>query len=531
VHNLCTATELILDGEALALADVVAVATGDRPVRLGDRARARMASCRAFLERLLEEGRLIYGVSTGTGPNVRFHVEDADRAALQRHVLDSLRVGWGEPLSVPVVRAMMLLRAHSIAQGHSGARVETAEQLLALLNAGITPVVPACGSVGASGDLVPLSHMVQAMEGQGEVVVAGRTMSAAEALASAGMAPWAPAAKEGLALVNGTACMTAIGVLAWHEATVLLEAAVGLGAIGTEALLGTAESYAEPIQALRPHPGQLRVAAALRERVAGSRLLDDSEARRGALEAERAGAGHGVALSIELQEPYSLRCIPQWLGAVSDAIDQVGAALSVEANGVSDNPLFFPETGEVLHGGNFQGLHVAMAMDQLALAASQLAVLSERRLARLVEPAHSRGLTPYLTGGRPGLDSGLMGLQLATTALVAEGRARLSPASALSISTNGNNQDVVSMGTTAARKAAEVVRLTRPVLAAELLASRLAADQRGVDRFSPYARAVFGRIGALVAPLGADRPLAPDVAALEHAIMAGVMAPGQAVAG
>jgi histidine ammonia-lyase len=275
----------------------------------------------------------------------------------------------------------------------------------------------------------------------------------------------------------------------------------------------------------------LRVAAALRERVAGSRLLDDSEARRGALEAERAGAGHGVALSIELQEPYSLRCIPQWLGAVSDAIDQVGAALSVEANGVSDNPLFFPETGEVLHGGNFQGLHVAMAMDQLALAASQLAVLSERRLARLVEPAHSRGLTPYLTGGRPGLDSGLMGLQLATTALVAEGRARLSPASALSISTNGNNQDVVSMGTTAARKAAEVVRLTRPVLAAELLASRLAADQRGVDRFSPYARAVFGRIGALVAPLGADRPLAPDVAALEHAIMAGVMAPGQAVAG
>ncbi len=517
--------DIVLTGADLSIADVEAVARGGVGVRLGEDARARMAEARAVVERLVAAGEIVYGVTTGFGDLATTFVPPADSVRLQENLLLSHAVGVGDPLPQDVVRAMLLLRANTLALGHSGCRPLLADRLCDLLRLGIHPIVPAQGSVGASGDLAPLAHLALPLTGRGEVEVGGRAVPAAAALAAAGLEPLTLLAKEGLALLNGTQMMSAIGALVAADADRLSRAASVAAAMSCEALLGTDVAYSAAYQLARPHPGQIAVAGELR------RLLRDST-----LMTNHHPSAHKV------QDPYSLRCVPQVHGAVRDALEYLRGVLDVELNSATDNPLVFPQGGGadadalatggglVISGGNFHGEPVAISLDFAKLAISELGAISERRIALLVDPRLNGGLPPFLAAGS-GLESGMMLLQYTAAALASENKVLVHPASADSIPTSANQEDHVSMGSISARHAAQVVVNVRRILAIELIVAAQALDLRLADcveaglHVRPGAGVVEAqaRVRAVVPHLDRDRIQTSDIEAATVLIRSGML--------
>ena len=481
-------TLVILTGADLTVADVEAVARRDAPVGLDVHARERMQEARDVIESLVADGAVVYGVTTGFGDLATTFIPSDRARELQRNLLMSHAVGVGRPFDREVVRAMLLLRANTLALGHSGARPLVVDRLIDFLAAGIHPVVPEQGSVGASGDLAPLAHLALPLIGLGEVEVDGAVVPAGEALAAAGLEPLVLEAKEGLALLNGTQMMSALGALLLADADRLVRTASVAAAISVEALLGTDVAFAAAYQLARPHPGQIAVAAELRH------LLRDS-----GLQTAHHASAHKV------QDPYSLRCVPQVHGAVRDALDHLRRVLDIELNSATDNPLVFPGGGvaaedtlatgggRVISGGNFHGEPIALALDFAKLAIAELGSISERRSALLVDPRLNGGLPPFLSEGS-GLESGMMIYQYTAAALVSEHKVLAHPASVDSIPTSANQEDHVSMGSIAARHARDVLAGVERIVAIELLLAAQALDLRL----------------ATLAVDGDDRPVARD---------------------
>jgi histidine ammonia-lyase len=500
-------SENLLIGGELTLADIERVAhgAGGVQVQLDEHARKRIRAAREVVEQVIREQRVVYGITTGFGALSEVVIPPGRILELQKNLIRSHAAGVGEPLSEIETRAIMLLRANVLALGHSGVREQVVELLLECLNRGVHPVIPSRGSVGASGDLAPLSHLALVLLGEGEAWVAGERMDGASALQRTGLQPLVLQAKEGLALNNGTQVHAGIGILALLRAERVLETLEVAGSMSVEALRGTPDAFDAAIQRVRPQRGQLVSAARLRT------LLADSEIR----ESHR----HGDP---RVQDAYSLRCMPQVHGAARQAFEYVRGVLEIEANSATDNPLIFPEDGRIISGGNFHGQPGAQALDLLAIACADLGSISERRIARLVDPALS-GLPAFLTAD-PGVNSGLMMAQIVAAALVADLRLRAHSASADSVPTDANKEDHVSMGIAAALKARESVALLETVAALELLTAAQALEfllplqpGRGVV-------VAYGQVRDAVAPLEQDRVLAPDIARLEKLVRDGAFA-------
>ena len=492
-----------IDGASLTLDQLGAVALAGDPCALAPAARERVAAGRAAVERAVARGEAIYGVNTGFGDLARVRIPDDQLALLQERLLLSHAAGMGEPLGDAAVRGMLLLRANTLACGHSGVRPEVIEALLTLLNEEVLPVVPSRGSVGASGDLAPLAHLALPLLGKGRVRARGVEMPGAEGLARAGLAPLVLQAKEGLALINGTQAMTSLLALAALEARRLVRLADLVGAASTDALRGADTAFDPRIHALRPHPGQVASAANL------LRLLQGSAIR----ESHRVG-------DLRVQDPYSLRCMPQVHGAVRDLLADVERKLAIEMNAVTDNPLVFPDEGEVLSGGNFHGEPMALAADVLAIALAELASISERRTDKLTNTAFS-GLPPFLVR-EAGLNSGFMIAQVTAAALVAENKIFCHPASVDSIPTSAEKEDHVSMGMGAALKLQTVVDNVRRVLAIEFLAAAQGIDLLRPLVSSPPLERLHAAVRARVPMWDEDREMAPDLAAAEELLRGGL---------
>jgi histidine ammonia-lyase len=495
---------LLLSGEGLSLKDLVDVADGRRPVALASEAVRRVDAARAVIDRVVSEGRVVYGVTTGFGKFADVVIPHAKLRELQLNLVRSHAAGVGEPLAPRAARAVVLLRANCLAKGFSGVRRQTLELLLGLLEKRIHPVIPSQGSVGASGDLAPLAHLALALVGEGEVEMEGRRMPSAEALRRAGLSPAVLEAKEGLALINGTQLTTAIGGLALARLLALLPAADLIAAMTIDALKGTDAAFDPRIHAARPHPGQMVSAANLR------RLLQSS-----ALRESHRDCG-------EVQDAYALRCTPQVHGTVRDAAQHARRVVEIEMNSATDNPMVFATDeaggGELISGGNFHAAPVALAFDLLAAATTDLASISERRTERLVNPSLSKELPAFLVKDG-GLHSGFMMIHVTAAALVSECKTNSFPASVDSIPTSAGKEDHVSMGPIAARKFARNVDLLETVLAIEYLAAAQALDLRQLKSSAPIEEA-HGRLRRKVRFWDADRHAAPDIEAA-RAIVAG----------
>ena len=460
--------------------------------------------------RILARGEPIYGINTGFGKLASVRIEAADLARLQRNIVLSHAVGVGEAMPIPVCRLMMALKLASLARGASGVRPETITLLQALLDNGLTPLVPAQGSVGASGDLAPLAHMAAAMIGVGDILVGETRTPAIEALAGAGLAPLILGPKEGLALLNGTQFSCAYALAALFDAERVFACALITGALSTEAAKGSDTPFDPRIHTLRGHVGQRETARALRALMANSAIR----------------ASH-LAGDARVQDPYCLRCQPQVMGAALDILRQAAATLAIEANGVTDNPLIFPDTDEALSGGNFHAEPVAFAADIIALAVCEIGSLAERRIAMLVDPALS-ALPAFLTP-HPGLNSGLMMAQVTAAALVSENKQRAYPASVDSIPTSANQEDHVSMAAHGARRLMGMIDNARAVIAIELIAAVQGCDFHRPLTSSATLEAARATLRAKVAHLDEDRHLHPDIEAATALIRAGAILPVQTV--
>ncbi|GGX02144.1 HAL/PAL/TAL family ammonia-lyase [Streptomyces lomondensis] len=460
----------------------------------------------------------IYGVTTGFGDSNTEQVAAERAGGLQEHLLQFLLCGTGPCVPDEVVRATILIRANCLARGVSGVRPSVVEQLLALLEHDVLALVPEHGSVGASGDLIPLAYVAQTLTGHGDVLHRGRRTSASAALERVGLAPLALEAKEGLALVNGTSFMSALACLALGHAHLIADAAEAATALAVEVLCGNTGHYDDFLQAHKPHPGQRASAQAIRARLCGSRLAVDPVQVR-TRTPDLGGRPH-QHLDHDVQDRYSLRCAPHVIGVLRDTLAWAGRWLTVEINSADDNPLFDAQDVAVHSGGNFYGGHVCQAMDALKTAVASVADLLDRQLALLVDGRYNRGLPANLapgdTGGaaEAGMNHGYKGVQIACSALTAEALRRTAPAAVFSRSTEAHNQDKVSLGTHAARDARDVTELTVAVLAHHLHAACQAADLRGPHLLSPAGRALHAAVRTVAGPLAGDRPLAGELAAL-----------------
>jgi histidine ammonia-lyase len=451
-----------------------------------------IARAAATVAAIVAKGEPVYGINTGFGKLANVHIGAADLETLQRNIVLSHAAGVGEPMPLPIARLMIALKIASLAQGASGVQPATVALLEAFLAKGLTPVVPCQGSVGASGDLAPLAHMTATMIGVGEIFVGGMRLLAADALAKAGLAPVTLGPKEGLALLNGTQFSTAYALAGLFEAETLFQSALVTGALSTEAARGSDGPFDPRIHRLRRHRGQIETAEALRAMMAGSAIR----------------ASHLVG-DDRIQDPYCLRCQPQVMGAALDVLRQAASTLATEANGVSDNPLIFPDEGEGISGGNFHAEPVAFAADMIALAVCEIGSLSERRIAMLVDPALSR-MPAFLTP-QPGLNSGFMLAQVTAAALVSENKQRAYPASVDSIPTSANQEDHVSMAAHGARRLLPMAANASYVIGIELLAAAQGCDFHAPLTSSTVLEQVRARLRSEVPRLEQDRHLAPDI--------------------
>lgn len=485
-----------IDGASLTLEQTAKVADGDQ-VSLARTARPRIDRARRFVEDIVASGNVVYGLNTGFGALADVTIPVESLRELQINLVRSHSCGVGDPLPERTVRAMMLQRANVLAKGYSGCRIEVIECLLKMLNAGVHPVIPSRGSVGASGDLAPLAHQALVVVGEGEAVFGGKRMNGGDALKAAGIEPLTLEAKEGLALLNGTQAMTAVGGLALLDAERVTDAADVTGAMSLEALKGTPVAFDHKIHAVRPHPGQIKSARRLRE------LIEHSEIR----ESHR---DHSV--DPRVQDAYALRCMPQVHGAVRDSLAHARRILEIEINSATDNPLIFVEAGEVLSGGNFHGEPIALTLDYAAVAIADLGTISERRVERLVNPDLS-GLPAFLTP-KPGMNSGMMVAQIVAASLIAENSVLAHPASVTNLPTSGNKEDHVSMGMTSALKFAHVVKNVEMIIAIELMCAAQGLDFLRPLKPGPKLAEAYARVREHVPTLEQDVPLSGYIESL-----------------
>lgn len=500
-------------GGAIDTRTVYEVATGQRSLVLGPEAAARMAASHATLMRMVQERRRIYGVTTGYGPLASHPVTPEHASLLQRNLVYHLCSGVGQPLSRVHTRAMMIARAASLARGFSGIGDPLFQRLLDCINLDLVPVVPEMGTVGASGDLTPLAHVALALMGEGEMWHEGARQPSAVVLRAAGLEPITLGHKEGIALVNGTSCMTGIAAINAERARRAAALSLRLAVLYAECLGGRLEAWDARFAVARPHAGQAAAHAALQRWVGGSARLVSPVHPPPRL--DESHEVNGWLPEGELpQDPYSIRCVPQIIGAVLDVLRFHDDTVDTELQSATDNPLIFADDDTILHGGNFYGQHVAFASDTLLLGVIKLAIHAERCVARLTDRTQNHGLPAFLHGGPDGVNSGFMGAQVTASALVAELRTRAVPASIQSVPTNGNNQDVVTMGTIAARKTADALDLVYHVLAIHTLALAQAAELRGgtaLAGFAPGSRALVQWVREQADHLHQDRPLSPDI--------------------
>jgi histidine ammonia-lyase len=504
---------LHISGNDLTLEAVKEVAVDRRPVLLYAEARAAVNRARAVVEDIVASDKVAYAITTGVGKLSDVRIAGDQIRELQVNLVRSHAAGFGEPLSISETRAMILLRANSLAKGYSGVRAVVIDTLCEMLNRGVTPFVPSQGSVGASGDLAPLGHLALATIGEGECVgEKGARIPSADALKQAQINPLVLEAKESISLINGTQAMLAVGTLALLAAETLVDSADVLGGLSCDALQGTDAAFDERIHQARPHKGQIQSAANLRKMLEGSQIRES----------------HRTCGRV--QDAYSLRCIPQVHGAVRDTLAHCREVFEIEANSAVDNPLVFVKgkqkdetSGDVISGGNFHGEPLAFALDFLAIALSALAGISERRIERLVNPALSEGLPPFLAQGA-GLNSGFMMAQVAAAALASENKVLAHPASVDSITTSGNKEDYVSMGMTAANKLKRVVENTRNVLAIEAAAAAQAIDFLAPLKTSKRGHAAYATIRAVCPTVEKDRIMYNDFARIAEVIASGKIA-------
>ena len=493
---------VIVDGGPLTPQQVVAVAYRRVTARPADDLARRLGPARAVVEEAVDSGEVVYGITTGFGALAGTHIGREQTEALQLNLLRSHASGSGEALPDEIVRAMLLLRARTLAQGHSGVRPVVVERLLEMLDRDILPIVPSQGSVGASGDLAPFAHLALPLVGEGSVRIRGERVDGADS----GIEAIRLLTKEGLSLLNGTEGMTAMGAIGLDRARHLVVAVDAAAALSVEALMGSSRPFIPEIHALRPHPGQIASAARIAALLEGSGI----------------GASHTDDFQHAVQDAYSLRCAPQVHGAVADTLDHVEAVLAREMGSVVDNPIVFPDTGKVISGGNFHGQPLAFALDFATIAVSELASISERRTDRLLDPARSQGLPAFLSP-HPGVNSGYMISQYLQAALVAENRVLAHPASVDSIPTSGNQEDHVSMGWGAGKKLLTVIDNVRRVIAVELLCAVQGIEYRAPLQPAPAAAAVISLVRAHVPPLTADRSLSEEIEIVSQLIDQGAV--------
>ena len=518
MESFLSPAPLVLDGRQLTLAEIESVAVLDeenkhRSVFIAPEAITRVARSREVIESILETGRTVYGVNTGFGKLADVRIPAEHLAQLQTNLVRSHACGLGDPLSEPESRAMLLLRANVLAKGFSGIRPELLQLLVAMLNEGVHPVIPAKGSVGASGDLAPLAHLALVVIGEGEALYRGKRMTGVEVLALAGLAPLQLAAKEGLALLNGTQAMTAVGVLTVEHALRLAHLADLVGAMSLEALKGTPVAFDPRIHTARPHSGQIASAANL------TQILEGSEIR----------ASHIAPVDDpRVQDAYCLRCMPQVHGAVRDVLNHVAGILETESGSATDNPLVFADTpasqqgtgAEVLSGGNFHGAPLSYAFDYAAIALTDLASISERRIDRLINPDINEGLPAFLCADA-GLSSGYMIAHVTAAALLNECKVLAHPSSTDSLPTSGGKEDHVSMGMTGALKLRQITDNLELILAIEMMCAAQGLDYREPLQPSPAVARAHATIRAVVPHLDEDRIPAPDIQAIASAIRLG----------
>jgi histidine ammonia-lyase len=491
--------KVIIDGETLTIENVVAVARHNANVVISEETKKKVEKARETLEHLVKEKKKIYGVTTGFGAFGNIAIQPKDFKQLQANLIRSHSSGVGKPLSKDVTRALMLLRANTLAKGYSGVCLKTLETLVQMINKGVHPVIPEKGSVGASGDLAPLSHMVLVVMGEGEAEFKGVVMGGKEAMGKANITPITLDVKEGVALNNGTQMMTAIAALAVYDAENLVQTAEVAAAMSLEALCGVIDAFDKKIHNVRPHKGQIESAKNICKLVSDSKLakLSDEAAKENKYP----------------QDPYSLRCIPQVLGSIRDTISYVKSIVKVEVNSATDNPLVFAKEKTCLSGGNFHGQPISAAMDYLAIALTTIGNFSERRTARLIDENLNRGLPPFLIPNKAtrGLQNGFMTLQYTAAALASENKSLAHPASVDSIPTSANFEDFVSMGPIAARKAVKILRNTEYIVAIELLSAAQGIEFRGAEKLGKGTRAAYNVIRKKVPPLREDRVVYKDI--------------------
>ena len=502
-------SKVFIDGRTLTYEDVVAVARGYKSVDIASEVRDQVERTRRVLEDILAQDRVIYGVNTGFGHLASVRISDEELCKLQENLIISHAAGTGDPFPDEVVRAMILLRANSLARGLSGVRYELIEALVSLANHDICPIIPEQGSLGASGDLAPLAHLALALLGKGKVRMGGVLMDAALALERAGISPLTLMPKEGIGLINGTQAMTAVGAIALYDAVVLAITADAAASMSIEALRGIPDAFRPCLHQARPHQGQMECAEFISRLLEGSRLVS-------------------APGELRVQDAYSIRCIPQVHGATRDVLEYVRKVINTEINSVSDNPLVFPD-GQVISAGNFHGQPVALAMDFLSIATAELGNISERRIERLLNPALS-GLPPFLAV-QGGINSGFMISQYTAASLVSENKVLSAPASTDSIPVSASQEDHVSMGTIAARKARAVVKNVARILAIELMCACQALEFQGPEKLAPGTRKVYDLVRQVLPSLEEDRWLHPDIEAVTELVAEGRIAEVAVAAG
>ena len=498
---------IIIDGNSLSIEKLIAVTRRDTYVTLSTEAKRRVSSSRRTVEKWVSEHRKVYGITTGFGPMCDRSVPLSEVRELQENLIRSHSAGFGNPFPRDAVRAIMLLRANVLAKGYSGVRIHLLNTLMSMINRGIHPVIPEIGSVGASGDLVPLAHMALAMTGKGDVEYNGRVIRADSALRKERIDNVRLDSKEGIALINGTSVMTGLGALACYDSHKLIREAEIAASMSIEALNGVLDAFDERIHLLRPHKGQIESAENFRKLLSGSQLLSSlkrTTSKQSAKETQE-------TRNIKLQDAYSLRCSPQVYGAVRDAIAFTSKVMVTEMNSATDNPLILSKSDEALHGGNFHGQPVATAMDMLSISLTTVGNISERRTARLLDNTLNEGLPLFLVRGKEGVRMGLMGTQYTATSLAAENRTLAYPASIQSLPTNANNQDIVSMGTIAARNALKILRNVECILAIEMMSATQAIDLRGPEKLGKGTMKAYQMIRRILPPIVEDRETYVDI--------------------
>lgn len=473
---------IILTGNDLTFRDIVAIGIGDKRVELDETALERCRASRAFLEESIKDKKIIYGVNTSFGPMCNKIIDDSKIETLQNNLIVSHSAGLGSPILPYIALGILTVRLNTLVKGHSGVRIRLLKLMRDMINKGMAPYIPECGSVGASGDLVHLAHMSLGIIGKGQVYLDRKLMSAEQAYADTGLAPLTLSYKEGLALMNGTAAMTGIAAFTLFGADKLLNIACVNAAFATEIFGGIDDAFDEDLHLVKPHPGQIKIAETIKKLYQDTGNITIRENLHHRIRNEKMSDTPVFETSINVQDVYSIRCTPQILAPVKETIDYAVKTIETEANSSNDNPLIIADKQKILHGGNFHGQSVSFAMDALCIALSTLCNLSERRTNKLLDKSLNEGLPEHLIAGEPGLTMGFMGAQYLATSSTAENRNLASPMSINSISCNATNQDVVSMGTIAARKAFRLVSNAKHVLTLEMLADLQALSFRNSNK-------------------------------------------------